>query len=108
MDFGFDQTTSELQQRLLEFMDDCVYPAEARFADEVASADDPWRTPPVLEELKAEGRRRGLWNLFLPRTHEFGAGLTHMSTLNKKIYTESYSYTKPIPKTVKETRRSVE
>jgi len=78
MDFGFDQTTSELQQRLLEFMDDCVYPAEARFADEVASADDPWRTPPVLEELKAEGRRRGLWNLFLPRTHEFGAGLTNL------------------------------
>ena len=78
MDFGFDQTTSELQQRLLEFMDDCVYPAEARFADEVASADDPWRTPPVLEELKAEGRRRGLWNLFLPWTHEFGAGLTNL------------------------------
>ena len=72
MDFGFDQTTSELQQRLLEFMDDCVYPAEARFADEVASADDPWRTPPVLEELKAEGRRRGLWNLFLPRTQSSG------------------------------------
>jgi acyl-CoA dehydrogenase len=78
MNFGFDQTTSELQQRLLEFMDDCVYPAEARFRDEVASGDDPWRIPPVLEELKAEARRRGLWNLFLPRTHEFGAGLTNL------------------------------
>ena len=54
-------------------MDDCVYPAEARFRDEVASAEDPWRIPPVLEELKAEARQRGLWNLFLPRTHEFGA-----------------------------------
>ena len=31
MDFGFDDKTSELQQRLLEFMDECVYPAEARF-----------------------------------------------------------------------------
>jgi acyl-CoA dehydrogenase len=78
MDFGFDHTTSELQQRLLEFMDECVYPAEARFQAQVASADHPWGTPPVLEELKAEARGRGLWNLFLPRTHEFGAGLTNL------------------------------
>jgi acyl-CoA dehydrogenase len=78
MDFGFDQKTSELQQRLLEFMDECVYPAEARFQAEVESADDPWGTPAVLEELKAEARGRGLWNLFLPRTHEFGAGLTNL------------------------------
>jgi acyl-CoA dehydrogenase len=78
MDFGFDHKTSELQQRLLEFMDECVYPAEARFQAEVASADDPWGTPAVLEELKAEARGRGLWNLFLPRTHEFGAGLTNL------------------------------
>ena len=78
MDFGFDHKTSELQQRLLEFMEQCVYPAETRFQAEVESADDPWGTPPVLEELKAEARGRGLWNLFLPRTHEFGAGLTNL------------------------------
>jgi acyl-CoA dehydrogenase len=35
-----------------------------------------WSTPPVLEELKAEARRRGLWNLFLPGEH--GAGLTNL------------------------------
>ena len=78
MDFGFDDKTSQLRERLLEFMDDCVYPAEARFRAEVASADDPWAIPPVLEELKAQARERGLWNLFLPRTHEFGAGLTNL------------------------------
>jgi acyl-CoA dehydrogenase len=78
MDFGFDETTVELQRQLLEFMDDHVYPAEARFRAEAASAADPWGTPPVIEELKAEARRRGLWNLFLPRTHEFGAGLTNL------------------------------
>ena len=78
MDFEFDEQTSELQQRLLGFMDECVYPAEARFQAEVASADDPWATPAVLEELNAEARGRGLWNLFLPRTHEFGAGLTNL------------------------------
>ena len=30
--------------------------------------DDPfaWSTAPVLQELRAEARERGLWNLFLP------------------------------------------
>jgi acyl-CoA dehydrogenase len=78
MDFAPDETTVELEQRLLSFMDECVYPAEDRFSSEAASAGDPWGTPPVLEELKAEARRRGLWNLFLPRTHRYGAGLTNL------------------------------
>jgi acyl-CoA dehydrogenase len=78
MDFAFDARTLELEQQLRAFMDECVYPAEARFRAEAASADDPWGTPPVLEELKAEARRRGLWNLFLPATHEYGAGLTNL------------------------------
>jgi acyl-CoA dehydrogenase len=78
MDFAFDETTLELRERLLAFMDECVYPAEARFRHEVETADDRWGTPPVIEDLKAEARRRGLWNLFLPRTHEHGAGLTNV------------------------------
>ncbi len=32
----------------------------------------------MLEELKALARERGLWNLFLPHTHEYGAGLTNL------------------------------
>jgi acyl-CoA dehydrogenase len=77
MDFAYDDTTLELQQRLLAFMEECVYPAEPRFRQE-AHDGDRWGTPPVIEELKAEARRRGLWNLFLPATHEYGAGLTNM------------------------------
>ena len=75
MDFAYDEATVELQQRRLAFMDECVYPAEARFRREAESLDDRWGTPPVIEELKVEARWRGLWNLFLPRTHEYGAGL---------------------------------
>ena len=78
MDFAYDDTTVELQRRLLAFMDECVYPAEPRFREEAHSLDDRWGTPPVIEELKAEARRRRLWNLFLPRTHEYGAGLTNL------------------------------
>src|SRR5581483_6719072 len=78
MDFAYDETTVELQQQLLAFMDECVYPAEPRFREEAESLDERWGTPPVIEELKVEGRRRGLWNLFLPRTHGHGAGLTNL------------------------------
>jgi acyl-CoA dehydrogenase len=78
MDFGYDQTTVELQQQLLTFMDECVYPAEPRFRAQASSLDDRWGTPPVIEELKQEARRRGLWNLFLPRSHQHGAGLTNV------------------------------
>src|SRR5919202_1519158 len=78
MDFGFDATTLELRERLLRCMDECVYPAEPRFRAEVAQADDRWQTPPVIEELKAQARERGLWNLFLPPVHEHGSGLTNL------------------------------
>src|SRR3954447_10055412 len=78
MDFAFDSTTVELRERLLAFMDEVVHPAEARFRDEVEQAADPWDTPPVIEELKAEARSRGLWNLFLPRGHEHSPGLTNL------------------------------
>ena len=74
MDFTFDEVTERLRERLLAFMDECVYPAEAEF--EAQAAESGWRPPPVLERLKAEARRRGLWNLFLPG--EYGAGLTNL------------------------------
>lgn len=47
------------------FMHECVFPAEAVW-DAWRVANGEHATPPVLEELKAEARKRGLWNLFLP------------------------------------------
>jgi acyl-CoA dehydrogenase len=80
MDFSFDDTTKRLQDQLWSFMDEHVYPAEGVFARQVAEAADPWARPPVMEELKAEARRRGLWNLFLPGEHGdyHGAGLSNL------------------------------
>lgn len=77
MDFGFDARTEEMRDRLLEFMDSHIYPAEARYAEEVAALADPWDRPPVIDELKAEARSRGLWNLFLP-DERFGPGLPNL------------------------------
>jgi acyl-CoA dehydrogenase len=78
MDFARDQKTVELHERLDSFMEEFVYPAEETFRDQVHGAEDRWATPPIVEELKAEARSRGLWNLFLPATHEHGAGLTNL------------------------------
>src|SRR5690348_2227764 len=77
MDFAFDARTEELRAKLLAFMDEYVYPAEAVAHEQRAGLDSPWRNVPVVEELKAEARRQGLWNLFLPDS-EYGAGLTNL------------------------------
>ncbi|RSM85548.1 acyl-CoA dehydrogenase [Kibdelosporangium aridum] len=76
MDFGYDARTEELRERLNAFMDEFVYPAEPVFDSQLDSAQDPWTIPPIVEELKAEARKRGLWNFFLPGEH--GAGLTNL------------------------------
>jgi acyl-CoA dehydrogenase len=80
VDFAYDERTEELRERLLSFMDTQVYPAEKVFAEQVAeavAAGREWERPPIIDELKAEARSRGLWNLFLTH-HPQGAGLTNL------------------------------
>ncbi|GAA2133737.1 hypothetical protein GCM10009727_27220 [Actinomadura napierensis] len=62
---------------LLEFMEEYVYPAEAVYEEQMRAADDPHHQPQIVEDLKAEARRRGLWNLFHPHP-EWGPGLTNL------------------------------
>ena len=78
MDFAYDTTTTELQERLEAFMEEFIYPAEETFFDQRAKMGDRWSSPAIVAELKAAARAQGLWNLFLPRTHEYGAGLTNV------------------------------
>jgi acyl-CoA dehydrogenase len=77
MDFGFDARTQELREKLLAFMDERVHPAEPVLQEQSARLASPWDTPEIIHDLKAEARRRGLWNLFLPDA-EYGAGLTNL------------------------------
>ncbi|GAB4050468.1 acyl-CoA dehydrogenase family protein [Catellatospora paridis] len=76
MDFSYDERTEQLRADLLDFMEQHVYPAEA-IAEHQLGEIPPWTTPPVMEELKTEARKRGLWNLFLPH-HPLGAGLSNL------------------------------
>jgi acyl-CoA dehydrogenase len=75
MDFALSPTAEEYGSRLLDFMDRHVFPAEPRYAAEMAAAAGPHHLPPVLDELKKEARSQGLWNLFLP-DKRWGAGLS--------------------------------
>lgn len=70
MDFELSDRAKEYQERLLAFMDEKIYPAEAVYAEQMAESGDPNFHPPILEELKAEARKRGLWNLFHPHKNE--------------------------------------
>ncbi|MGH9014488.1 MAG: acyl-CoA dehydrogenase family protein [Acidimicrobiia bacterium] len=77
MDFAFSPRSLELQERLRDFVDTHVEPAGPVFQEQVAASGNPHFHPPVMEELKAEARRRGLWNLFLPNA-KWGAGLSNL------------------------------
>jgi acyl-CoA dehydrogenase len=78
MEFAYDARTEELREQVLAFMDEHVYPNEARFHEELASLEDhwDWTAAPVMQEVRAAARKQGLWNLFLPGEH--GAGLTNL------------------------------
>ena len=78
MDFELSSQASELRERLVDFMDSHVYPAEAVYEEQLHASGDPHFHPPVMEELKEEARRRGLWNLFLPHETEWGGGLSNL------------------------------
>ena len=80
MDFAHSGKVQDLQRRVTAFMDEHVYPSEARFHAEVEenrSKGNAWVPTKVVEELKQKARAAGLWNLWLPES-EYGAGLTNL------------------------------
>ena len=74
--FKFSSKSIGLQQKLLSFMDEFVYPSEIKIQKEI-STGDIWQPSEIIEDLKNNAKNRGLWNLFLPES-EKGAGLTNL------------------------------
>ncbi|MCU1691600.1 MAG: acyl-CoA dehydrogenase protein [Frankiales bacterium] len=75
MDFEPSAKAQDYKARLQDFMDTRVVPAEAQYEEyRREKGPDDHTLPPVVEELKAEARERGLWNLFLPEV----SGLTNV------------------------------
>jgi acyl-CoA dehydrogenase len=77
MSFVQTERGRDLEERLLAFMDERIYPAEAVYTEQMRESGDPIFHPPIVEELKEDARRRGLWNLFLPHATQWTEGLTN-------------------------------
>ena len=65
MDFAPSPQAEQTSARMWRFMHERVFPAEPVWASYLAE-HGPHAYPPIMEELKAEARAAGLWNLFLP------------------------------------------
>ena len=74
MDFEPSPRVRELRDRIAEFMDRHIYPAEAEIAAEADLVRPGVPYPPALLPIRQKARAAGLWNLFLP-DEEYGAGL---------------------------------
>ena len=64
--------SAELGKRVTAFLEEHILPAEPVFQRQVDEGDR-WGEPPVMTELKAKAKKAGLWNLFLPRSHDSNA-----------------------------------
>jgi acyl-CoA dehydrogenase len=76
MDFEHSERAQKVMAQVQRFLDERILPHEQTYLDQLVGTDDwrQWKIPPIVEELKAEARELGLWNLFLPDEH-YGAGL---------------------------------
>ncbi|MDH5676685.1 MAG: acyl-CoA dehydrogenase family protein [Myxococcales bacterium] len=76
MDFEHSARARDYIDRVSRFVRERIVPSEEVYASQLVGSQDyrKWRIPPVIEELKAEAKAAGLWNLFLPDP-ELGAGL---------------------------------
>jgi len=76
MDFEHSEKSRAYIDLAERFVRERVSPSEQTYLDQLSGSDDwrRWKVPPVVEELKAEARALGLWNLFLPEP-EHGPGL---------------------------------
>jgi len=54
-----------------------IYPAEPVYEVQMRESGNPHHHPQIIEDLKDEARRRGLWNLFQPHP-QWGPGLSNL------------------------------
>lgn len=76
MDFDHSEHAQQLVTQVERFLQERILPNVQTYEDQLVHSDDyrQWRIPPIMEQLKAEAKAVGLWNLFLPGS-EHGVGL---------------------------------
>ncbi len=85
MNFTMSEKQLYWRGRVVEFMNEHVYPAVPTYEAQMDGfGANRWQVVPVLEDLKAKAKKAGLWNLFLPHdslpadSPYQGAGLTNL------------------------------
>lgn len=80
MDLGLSEELVEVRDKIQRFVDELVAPVEQEYHSEV-SVGDRWSHTPrqdeILQNLKDEARKLGLWNFFLPES-QGGAGISNL------------------------------
>lgn len=78
MNFSYSEKVEKLRSKLTDFMETYIYPNESVYKEQLDAMEDRFSAiPPIMEQLKEEAKKQGLWNLFMPGD-EFGAGLTNL------------------------------
>jgi acyl-CoA dehydrogenase len=77
MDFNPSPEVAELRERVLDFMDEQVYPQEREIMEALDAEVGPGVPyPQNLAAVREKAKAEGLWNLFMP-DERFGPGLTN-------------------------------
>lgn len=78
MEFMYSEKVQALQARVIQFMEEFIYPNETLYEEQLAAQKDRFGAiPPIKLELMQRAKEAGLWNLFLPDS-TYGAGLTNL------------------------------
>jgi acyl-CoA dehydrogenase len=80
MDLGLSEKLVEVRETIRNFVEEQVEPIQQEYHDEIAVGDRWSHTPrqdEILNSLKDEARRLGLWNFFLPES-QGGAGISNL------------------------------
>ncbi len=77
MDFTPSPEVSALRERVLDFMDDQIYPVERETMEALDAEVGPGVPyPEILVGIREQAKAEGLWNLFMP-DERFGPGLSN-------------------------------
>ncbi|MFT4860877.1 MAG: acyl-CoA dehydrogenase [Pseudohongiellaceae bacterium] len=80
MNLGLSEELVEVREKIRAFVAEQVEPVEEEYHNEV-SVGDRWTHTPrqdeIMGDLKAEAKKQGLWNFFLPES-QGGAGISNL------------------------------
>ncbi len=77
MDFELSDRAKMIEEQLLRFMEEHVYPAERVYAEQLEASGDPHAEPEIMREMREKAKANGMWNLFLP-DEKWGPGLSNL------------------------------